>query len=76
MPKNCFPMPTAKKRFQFLIYTPKNMYLKKKKKKKHGLKRKNYRLFCNNFFLYFLLCQNLSKNRVSDADRQKRILNS
>ena len=27
-------------------------------------------------FFYFLLCQNLSKNRVSDADRQKRISNS
>ena len=39
MPKIGFPMPTAKNRFhfRFLIYTPKNIYLKK-----HDLKGKNY----------------------------------
>ena len=52
-------MPTAKNRFlksdfrcrppktdfRFLIYTPKNMYLKKNTPKKHGLKGKIYKIF-------------------------------
>ena len=41
MPKNGFPMPTAKNRFQILNLHPK----KKTYLKKHGLKRKNYRIY-------------------------------
>ena len=33
MPKNDFPMPTAKNRFQILNLHPKNMYFKKQKTK-------------------------------------------
>ena len=40
MPKNGFPMPTAKNRFQILNLHPKNHVFKKKKK--HGLKGKKY----------------------------------
>ena len=40
MPKNGFPMPTAKNRFQIL-----NLHPKKHIFKKNGLKGKNYRLY-------------------------------
>ena len=46
MPKIGFPMPTAKNQFQILNLHPKNMYLKKpERKKKHGLKGKNYHIY-------------------------------
>ena len=41
MPKNGFSMPTAKNRFQILNLHPKKHVFKKKK---HGLKGKNYRM--------------------------------
>ena len=47
MPKNVFPMLTAKIDFRFLIYTPKKNIFNKKK---HGLKPKNYLYFWYFFF--------------------------
>ena len=41
MPKIGFPMPTAKNQFQIHNVHPKK-HVFKKKKKKHGLKGKNY----------------------------------
>ena len=50
MPKHGFPMPTAKNRFQILNLHPKKTCIKKKRKK-HGLKPKNYPFIYQNLGL-------------------------
>ena len=74
MPKNGFPMPTAKNRFHILNLHPKNMYLKKKYpflhanllekfqsifKTLHGNSIKWLATSKEYFFLYYHVAQNL-----------------
>ena len=60
LPKNGFPMPTAKNRFQILNYTPKNMYLKK-----HGLKEKKLPQFVPNRYCIFKKMCDLMKGHLA-----------